>query len=91
MTDENTTPATETPKPTKAKAPKVAKPKTQTKAPKPKKESTRAGKLTDAQADRFIAAYAKEHDLTDKQARDAILRRGVQRLATLARWSDKQS
>ena len=84
MTDEN--------KPeTAPKAPKAKRAKKPANPKAPKKESARAGKLTDAQADRFIAQYAKEHDFTDKQARDAILRRGVQRLATLSRWSEKQA
>lgn len=68
---------------TKAKAPK--------KAPKKAKAPARAGKMTDAQVDRFIASYAKDRDLSIAAATRAIVVRGVQRLATLSRWQDKQS
>lgn len=74
----------------KAETPKTKKPRAK-KAPKAKPESKRAGKMTDAQVDRFVAQYAKERDMTIKAAERAILVRGVQRLATLSRWEDKQS
>jgi len=85
MTGEN---KSETPATAPKKARKPAKPK---KAPKTKKESTPTPALTEAQRDRFIASFAKQKEMTDKQARDHILARGVQRMATLARWQDKQS
>lgn len=78
MTEENKAETPKTKKPRKA-APKKA-----------KKESTRMGKMTDAQVDRFVAQYAKERDMTVKAAERAIMVRGAQRLATLSRWQDKQ-
>lgn len=83
MSDSTVTPAETAPKAPKAKPAKKA--KKALKAKPAKKESTRTGKMTEAQADRFVVAWAKDHDMSDTAARKAILHRGVQRLATLER------
>lgn len=81
--------APKAPKAVKAvKAPKAPKAPKAVKAPK---APTRTGKLTEAQVERFIASYAASHELTETAARKAILHRGAQRLATLARWSEKSA
>jgi hypothetical protein len=46
--------------------------------------------ITKEQADKFISAYAKKHEVSEAKAKEMILHTGISRLATLDKAAKKK-